>query len=27
VPPKALVAPDFAPYNILENIAGRSLVS
>src|SRR5579862_5004640 len=27
VPPKALVAPDFAPYRILENIAGRSLVS
>jgi hypothetical protein len=27
VPPKALVAPDFAPYKILENIAGRSLVS
>jgi len=27
VPPKALVAPDFAPYRILENIAGRPLVS
>jgi 3-deoxy-D-manno-oct-2-ulosonic acid (Kdo) hydroxylase len=27
VPPSALVAPEFAPYKILEKIAGRSLVS
>jgi hypothetical protein len=27
VPPTALVAPQFAPYKILENIAGRPLVS
>jgi hypothetical protein len=27
VPPQALVAPDHAPYRILENIAGRPLVS
>ena len=27
IPPKALVAPDYAPYRILENIAGRPLVS
>jgi len=27
IPPSALVAPEFAPYRILENIAGRPLVS
>jgi hypothetical protein len=27
VPPKALVAPEQAPYRILEKIAGRPLVS
>jgi len=27
IPPTALVAPEFAPYKILENIAGRTLVS
>lgn len=27
IPPSALVAPQFAPYRILENIAGRPLVS
>jgi hypothetical protein len=27
IPPRALVAPDHAPYRILENIAGRPLVS
>jgi hypothetical protein len=26
IPPKALVAPEAAPYRILEGIAGRSLV-
>ena len=26
IPPKALVAPEYAPYRILEGIAGRSLV-
>ena len=27
IPPEALVSPEYAPYRILENIAGRSLVS
>jgi hypothetical protein len=27
IPPKALIEPDYAPYRILENIAGRPLVS
>jgi len=26
IPPKALVAPDAAPYRILEGLAGRPLV-